>query len=109
MFKLAALARARSELALGVPAPHHRPVGPHLRLGHRRRAPEVAPVRAPAALRQTDRRRRAIGLRFAGERATYAVRNTRLSIHPNIDVGIEHGAHFPNDPGHHIFPQVWSR
>jgi len=62
-----------------------------------------------ASSNSTDRRRRAIGLRFAGERATYAVRNTRLSIHPNIDVGIEHGAHFPADPGHHIFPQVWSR
>jgi ectoine hydroxylase-related dioxygenase (phytanoyl-CoA dioxygenase family) len=57
----------------------------------------------------TDRRRRAIGLRFAGEKATYAVRNTRLSIHPNIDVGIEDGAHFPPDPDHHIFPQIWSR
>ena len=62
-----------------------------------------------AGSNQTDRRRRAIGLRFAGEQATYAVRNTRLSIHPNIDVGIEDGAHFPPDPEHHIFPQVWSR
>ena len=57
----------------------------------------------------TGRRRRAIGLRFAGERATYAVRSTRLSIHPKVDVGLEHGAPFPPDPEHHIFPQIWSR
>ncbi len=62
-----------------------------------------------ASSNTTDHRRRAIGLRFAGEQATYAVRNTRLSIHPNLDVGLEHGAHFPPDPEHHIFPQIWSR
>ncbi|MDA0260824.1 MAG: phytanoyl-CoA dioxygenase family protein [Proteobacteria bacterium] len=62
-----------------------------------------------AGSNKTERRRRAIGLRFAGEQATYAVRNTRLSIHPNLDVGLADGAHFPPDPAHHIFPQIWSR
>ena len=55
----------------------------------------------------TDRRRRALGLRFAGEQATYAVRETKLNIRPLIDPDLKHGDHFPAEPDHHVFPQVW--
>ncbi|MDA0260823.1 MAG: phytanoyl-CoA dioxygenase family protein [Proteobacteria bacterium] len=55
----------------------------------------------------SDRRRRALGLRFAGERATYAVRETKLNIRPLADPLLKHGDHFPAEPDHHVFPQVW--
>ena len=55
----------------------------------------------------TNRRRRALGLRFAGEQATYAVRQTKLNIRPMIDPELKHGDPFPPDPDHHVFPQVW--
>ncbi len=55
----------------------------------------------------TDRRRRALGLRFAGERATYAVRETKLNIRPMVDPELKHGDRFPADPDHHVFPQMW--
>ena len=55
----------------------------------------------------SDRRRRALGFRFAGERATYAVRETKLNIRPTVDPGLKHGDPFPADPEHHVFPQVW--
>ncbi|MSP51254.1 MAG: hypothetical protein EXQ91_02495 [Alphaproteobacteria bacterium] len=57
----------------------------------------------------TDSRRRAIGLRLAGEKATYAVRNTFLSIHPHIEVGLTDGQNFPPQRSHHIFPLIWPR
>ena len=55
----------------------------------------------------SDRRRRALGPRFAGEQATYAVRQTKLNIRPLVDPELNHGDHFPPEPDHHVFPQVW--
>jgi ectoine hydroxylase-related dioxygenase (phytanoyl-CoA dioxygenase family) len=53
------------------------------------------------------RRRRALGLRFAGEQATYAVRETKLNIRPLVDPRLAHGDPFPAEPDHPVFPQVW--
>jgi ectoine hydroxylase-related dioxygenase (phytanoyl-CoA dioxygenase family) len=56
----------------------------------------------------TDDRRRAFVCRFAGEGATYAVRNdVPFRLGPAEDPGIEHGDRFPDDPRHPAFPRVW--
>ncbi|MSP51253.1 MAG: hypothetical protein EXQ91_02490 [Alphaproteobacteria bacterium] len=57
----------------------------------------------------TDGRRRAFGLRFAGEQATYAIRNTKLNIRPLADPGLKDGDRFPADPRHRYFPMMWPR
>jgi ectoine hydroxylase-related dioxygenase (phytanoyl-CoA dioxygenase family) len=57
----------------------------------------------------SDRRRRAFGLRFAGEQATYAIRRTKLNIRPLADPGLRDGDHFPADPKHRYFPMMWPR
>lgn len=56
----------------------------------------------------TDRRRRAFGVRYTGDGATYAVRtNATFNITPAVDPGLADGDPFPNDPNHHIYPRVW--
>ena len=58
----------------------------------------------------SDNRRRSIGVRFAGEKATYAERrNVSFSIRPAEDPELSDGDPFPADPSHHIFPQLWPR
>ena len=55
----------------------------------------------------TDRRRRAFGVRFAGEGSTYAVRTgVSFNLGPATDPGIEHGTPFPEAPDHHVFPRL---
>ena len=56
----------------------------------------------------TDRRRRAFGYRFAGDDATYAVRNSPRSIKPVRDPGLRHGDPFPAQREHPVFP-IWPR
>ena len=54
----------------------------------------------------TDQRRRALGVRFAGEGSTYAVRTgVSFSLGPAVDPGIAHGDPFPDAPDHHVFPR----
>ena len=55
----------------------------------------------------TDRRRRAFGVRFAGEGSTYAVRTgVSASLGPAEDPGIGDGDPFPEAPDHHVFPRL---
>ena len=56
----------------------------------------------------TDRRRRACGVRYVGDGATYAIRNdATFRIPPIVDPKLEPGDPFPDDPAHHIYPRVW--
>lgn len=57
----------------------------------------------------TARRRRAVGYRFTGDQATYAVRTAARTIRPYADPGLAHGEPFPNDPNHPVFPRLWPR
>ena len=55
----------------------------------------------------TDRRRRAFGVRFAGEGSSYAVRTgVSFNLGPAKDPGIADGAPFPDAPDHHVFPRL---
>lgn len=53
----------------------------------------------------TDRRRRALSLRFAGDDATYAERKSQWRLNPPFDVGLKHGDPFP--PDHELYPQAF--
>ena len=53
----------------------------------------------------TDRPRRALSLRFAGDDATYAERKSQWRLNPPLDVGLKHGDRFPAD--HELYPQVF--
>lgn len=53
----------------------------------------------------TDRPRRALSLRFAGDDATYAERKSRWRLNPPFDVDLKHGEPFP--PDHELYPQVF--
>jgi ectoine hydroxylase-related dioxygenase (phytanoyl-CoA dioxygenase family) len=55
----------------------------------------------------TDRNRRAVAFRFAGDDATFAVRKAQYRLRPQEDPGLKPGDPFP--PNHHLFPQVWPR
>ena len=58
----------------------------------------------------TDRRRRAFGVRYAGDGSTYAVRtDVTFNIKPIADPGLAHGDPFPGDPDHFVFPRVLPR
>lgn len=55
----------------------------------------------------SDRRRRAFGVRFAGEGATYAVRTgVSFNLGPAEDPGIGDGEPFPAAPDHPVFPRL---
>ena len=58
---------------------------------------------------ETNRRRRALIYRLAGDDATYADRGTAITknIHPKSDPNLNHGDPFP--PDHHEFMQIWPR
>ena len=58
---------------------------------------------------RTPRRRRALGYRFAGEEASYAVRTAARTIKPYADPGLADGAPFPDDPHHPVFPRIFPR
>ena len=55
----------------------------------------------------TDVRRRAFGYKLVGDDATYAVRQSKFAIRPLEDPRLKHGDSFPDDPDHHVFPQLW--
>ena len=55
----------------------------------------------------TDRRRRAIGGRWAGDDATFARRKGELNVVIPFEVDLQDGDRFP--PDHPQFPQVWPR
>ena len=55
----------------------------------------------------SDRRRRALGVRFAGEGSTYAVRTgVSFNLGPARDPGIGNGEPFPSASDHHVFPRL---
>ena len=56
----------------------------------------------------TDRRRRALGYRWAGDGSTYARRTSEFRLLPPCDPQVAHGAHFPKGD-HHLYPRVWPR
>ena len=56
----------------------------------------------------TDRRRRAIGHRWAGGDATYALRTHASRLLPPRDPQLKNGEPFP-EGDHHLYPQVWPR
>ena len=56
----------------------------------------------------TDRRRRAIGHRWAGDDATYALRTHASRLLPPRDPQLKNGEPFPGGD-HHLYPQVWPR
>jgi ectoine hydroxylase-related dioxygenase (phytanoyl-CoA dioxygenase family) len=53
----------------------------------------------------TDRNRRAVAFRFAGDDATFAVRKAQYRLRPVEDPGLKPGDPFPQK--HNLFPQVW--
>ena len=53
----------------------------------------------------TDRRRRAVGGRWAGDDATFARRKGELNVNIPFEVDLQDGDRFP--PDHPQFPQVW--
>jgi ectoine hydroxylase-related dioxygenase (phytanoyl-CoA dioxygenase family) len=53
----------------------------------------------------TDRSRRAVAFRFAGDDATFTVRKAQFRLKPFWDPGLQAGDPFP--PDHDLFPQVW--
>ena len=57
----------------------------------------------------TDRRRRAMIYRLAGDDAVYAVRSPKIreTISPKYDTKLKHGDPFP--PDHHEFLRIWPR
>ena len=55
----------------------------------------------------TDRRRRAIAHRWAGDDSTYADRQSANRIYTPQDPGLKHGDPFP--PDHEFFLQAWPR
>jgi len=58
----------------------------------------------------TGHRRRAFGVRFAGEGSTYAVRTgVSFNLGPAEDPGIGDGEPFPGAPDHHVFPRLGPR
>ena len=61
----------------------------------------------------TGNRRRAFGVRFAGEGSTYAVRTgVSFNLGPGRDPEIGDGEPFPEAPDHHVFPRLgpdWDR
>lgn len=56
----------------------------------------------------TDRRRRAIGYRLAGDDSTFARRTSPFRLLPPCDPRMTHGAPFP-DGDHHLYPRIWPR
>ncbi|MBM3511203.1 MAG: phytanoyl-CoA dioxygenase family protein [Alphaproteobacteria bacterium] len=55
----------------------------------------------------TPRRRRAVGYRFVGEDSSYVVRTGARAIKTHTDPGLAHGAPFPDDPRHPVFPRIF--
>ncbi|MGD9765791.1 MAG: phytanoyl-CoA dioxygenase family protein [Candidatus Binatia bacterium] len=53
----------------------------------------------------TQRNRRAIAFRFAGDDATFAVRKAEYRLKPHADPKLKPGDPFP--PDHPLYPQVW--
>ena len=56
----------------------------------------------------TDRRRRIVGHKFAGDDATYAVREGPFRVLPPWDPELKSGDRFPAGD-HSIYPRVWPR
>lgn len=55
----------------------------------------------------SSRRRRAFGVRFAGEGSTYAVRtDVSFNLGPGKDPGMADGEPFPETHDHHVFPRL---